>query len=236
MLVGHVQRSDSMQCFDPHPRLGPQSEHTGLSVGLENRQSTLFFTEMCLLMSFIAVLEYLPNGHSHPVDWGASNAYSPDQALPCGPEIPYTMHKVLSFHPAPISADAWPGRSLSNSEMAMAAERQELISDPSLILQLLPHEQQEPLRQVLSDIFTTSWWRNNEPEPEGIFTPFIERLNNHKYKCAFCHTVQSRMDRAVAHCRKHLRHRPFYCDGERCGGGYGAWYVHLLEKLLVLTT
>lgn len=86
-------------------------------------------------------------------------------------------------------------------------------SNNLFIKQILPHPEQEALRRHLENLLTQMWWISNEMEPNGAFSPFIEKIEDHRFRCIFCVQVHSRSDRAIAHCRKHLDHRPFACPG-----------------------
>jgi hypothetical protein len=95
------------------------------------------------------------------------------------------------------------------------------------------HPAQKDLRQLLTRVVTSSWFQNNEKEPEigskrSILSPFLQRSERgNSYRCLFdfCTKSFDRQDRALGHVRMHLGHRPFQCGG-RCGAS--EWYVTLL--------
>jgi len=99
---------------------------------------------------------------------------------------------------------------------------------------------QKDLRHLLNHVLTSSWFQNNEREPEdgpkrSILSPFLQRSEKgNSYKCLFdfCPKSFDRQDRALGHVRMHLGHRPFQCVG-RCGAS--EWYVTLLMVFHVLT-
>jgi hypothetical protein len=97
-------------------------------------------------------------------------------------------------------------------------------SNKLFVEQILPSVEQEALRELLLGLLKQGWWFRNELEPNGSFSPFIEKFEEHRFKCVFCRQVHSRSDRAIAHCRKHLDHRPFACPGS-CKSPFEVWYV-----------
>jgi hypothetical protein len=91
--------------------------------------------------------------------------------------------------------------------------------------------------EVANAILTSSWWANEEPEPEvqhndtlarrGIlpvgssrFRAFLDELNG--YKCTFdhdgkpCHHGKGRPERALGNIRHFFRYKPVMCNGN-CG-------------------
>lgn len=180
-------------------------------------------------MEMVAIEDYLftlSPTHSYPVDYVPLTLHA-DRAFPYDPgqlRIAPSTQQTFNHPTTSSTADIpQPDASGSNPITAMTSEQHEFLSDPCIIQKLLPYPYQESLRKLLRDMMEAKWWRQNQPEPEGVFTPFIETVAHHQYDCIFCDTSNSRMDRAVAHCRKHLRHRPFYCNGEKCRNGFGTW-------------
>lgn len=83
---------------------------------------------------------------------------------------------------------------------------------------------QEKLQECLLTILDSPWRKDNKKEPEGVFLPFIIALGQHQYRCIFCNDGDNtRMDRAIAHCRKHLDYRPFSCSGIACRDKPQGW-------------
>jgi len=200
-----------------------------------------------LVTTFCAVtLDYLPNivhEQPHPIDRvhqaaNADNTFIGHQDV----QTDVTISPVPQIFDPHFTSDSSGYKSIPQhltSPVMMNIEQHELISNPNLIRKLLGKvslEQRESLRPKLLEIFESSWWRQNQPEPSEAFSAFITALPGREYKCLFCRTSRNRMDRAVAHCRKHLHHRPFYCDGEKCRNGPGAWYENSTSIGLVLTT
>jgi hypothetical protein len=99
-------------------------------------------------------------------------------------------------------------------------------ADSRLISSLQSQPEHEQLCGHLKTILTSPWRINNEAEPEGVFSPFITKVSQHQFQCVFCSQEHSRSDRAVAHCRKHINHRPFSCHGSYCRDKRDGWYVH----------
>lgn len=81
------------------------------------------------------------------------------------------------------------------------------------------------LREKLREIFRSVWWMQNLHEPEEAFAAFIEKVENHSYRCRICPQENCRPDRAVAHFRKHIDHRPFRCTGRNCRSVGRIWFV-----------
>lgn len=158
--------------------------------------------------------------HSYPIEYAPTH-------LPMESALVYNskpLTTMISYHEnkLPESSAIYNCPSPPNSATAMTSEQHACVSDPCFLRRLLPHPHQEHLRKAVCDIMTTNWWRQNEPEPEGVFGIFIDIIAHQQYQCVFCLMLNSRMDRAIAHCRKHLHHRPFYCNGEKCRNGPGA--------------
>ncbi|KAG8839878.1 hypothetical protein FRC18_000001 [Serendipita sp. 400] len=74
------------------------------------------------------------------------------------------------------------------------------------------------LRKLLIVIFASRWWNFDEVEPEAAYNALIETCGD-IYKCRICNHEKTRWDRALAHIRKHVEHRPFVCFGRSCSNG-----------------
>ncbi|KAG8782655.1 hypothetical protein FRC20_006736, partial [Serendipita sp. 405] len=74
------------------------------------------------------------------------------------------------------------------------------------------------LRTILNVIFGSMWWRLDEIEPEAAYNSLIESCGD-IHKCRICNHEKTRWDRALAHIRKHVEHRPFVCFGRSCSNG-----------------
>ncbi|KAG8809275.1 hypothetical protein FRC17_003520 [Serendipita sp. 399] len=72
------------------------------------------------------------------------------------------------------------------------------------------------IRAILTVIFGSIWWKQDEIEPEAAYNSLIETLIE-GYRCKICSHEKTRWDRALAHIRKHVEHRPFACTGRTCG-------------------
>jgi hypothetical protein len=98
-------------------------------------------------------------------------------------------------------------------------------ADSELIRLLQSQPEHEQLCRILTTILTSAWRRNNEHEPDGVFLQFITKVSQHQLRCIFCGIENTRTDRAVAHCRKHINHRPFSCSGSYCRDKPDGWSV-----------
>ncbi|CAG7848838.1 SubName: Full=Uncharacterized protein {ECO:0000313/EMBL:CCA68108.1} [Serendipita indica DSM 11827] len=99
-------------------------------------------------------------------------------------------------------------------------ERGLVKENPEDVAQLVfPHpEQQELKTRLLRDVLDSIWWQQNQPEPKGIYSQFIRRINNKLFECLSCGKKLKRQDRTIDHFRTHVSHRPFRCDGRQgCG-------------------
>ncbi|KAG8797298.1 hypothetical protein FRC18_009018 [Serendipita sp. 400] len=74
------------------------------------------------------------------------------------------------------------------------------------------------LKQHLHGIIKTSWWDNNEPEPEGSLDPFISKIGVDLWCCLMlgCGKTFHRKDRGIDHVRMDINLRRFKCEN-KCG-------------------
>lgn len=80
------------------------------------------------------------------------------------------------------------------------------------------------LQDELRDVLGSTWWRENQLEPNEELDQFTRRESRHRFHCRAngCHRMFSRRDRAIDHFREHIDHRPFGCN-KLCGDS--SWYA-----------
>lgn len=80
------------------------------------------------------------------------------------------------------------------------------------------------LRQPLTEVMLSNWWRENVLEPEDELSKFILPESRTRFRCRAndCDRIFSRKDRAINHFRSHIDHRPYSCNGQCEVNG---WYV-----------
>jgi hypothetical protein len=89
-------------------------------------------------------------------------------------------------------------------------------NNDSFIRECYPHPDQEGLRQILELILSQPWWYHNKFEPDHALDVLIWKDEQGTLNCTICLRRYTRADRAIGHIRKHLDHRPYVCNGEKC--------------------
>ncbi|PVF92895.1 hypothetical protein CPB86DRAFT_145931 [Serendipita vermifera] len=97
---------------------------------------------------------------------------------------------------------------------------------PATLIETQPVNSFSQQDQLVDQIRASSWFRNNQSEPEdlpgqSIYLRFLKRISDAgTYLCLYrgCNRTFDRRDRALGHVRQHLNHRPFFCGG-KCFNG-----------------
>lgn len=165
----------------------------------------------------------------------APSDLSPPRAPPATPVTPATPASIYSSTSTSLSGSYYtPPRTPPVDEAPLfpgiysdyprihpsGPERGLVKENPEDVAQLVfPHpEQQELKTRLLRDVLDSIWWQQNQPEPKGIYSQFIRRINNKLFECLSCGKKLKRQDRTIDHFRTHVSHRPFRCDGRQgCG-------------------
>lgn len=77
-------------------------------------------------------------------------------------------------------------------------------------------------RQALRGVLQSLWYQKGTLEPQGELSDFIARRGQRNFACTSCHREYKRADRAIAHFRTHIEHRPFKC-AKALGCGDKSW-------------
>ncbi|PVF92627.1 hypothetical protein CPB86DRAFT_175550 [Serendipita vermifera] len=126
----------------------------------------------------------------------------------------YNNPSLPSFHPAPRIDPPTGQNSVSqhrNLRNGQSPARGFPNSNESFIRQLPP-----PLQQPMRDILSSTWWINNTMEPNHELRQFIRVESRTRFHCLLCKKIFVREDRAIAHVRSDIDHRPFTCN-RLCG-------------------
>lgn len=129
----------------------------------------------------------------------------------------------------PVNNDYVPSPPLSPKVGALIPSRNPTTDNEDFIGRCFPLPDQEHLRTALRKILAELWWYNNRAEPEHAFDALVWKDEEGNFVCMICPRIYTRADRATAHIRKHLDHRPFVCNGEKCQAGLGKWYETIRE-------